>query len=206
MPELTPDRALSHRNQDIESQALLIDMRERNDVGMIDLRGSCDDKAFMKNAAAALGVALPSEPRTSAHKGELSVLWLSIDQWLITVPLKSRDKLLASLNKKLTKNQCLVCDMSDARTIIRLTGDQVREVLIKGCSHDVTLPEFASGTVRRMLFAEVAALCHFADSNPDIVDLYVFRSYANYVWEWLLQTAHEDAGLGLFQKQDVPVV
>jgi len=45
----------------------------------------------------------------------------------------------------------------------------------------------------------IAALGHFVSNNPDIVDLYVFRSYANYVWEWLLQTAHEDTGLGLFQ-------
>ena len=206
MPELKSTWALSHRNQDSESQNLLIDMRERVDVGMIDLRGKADDKAFMKNAAAVLGVELPIEPRTCSKKGEVNVLWLSIDQWLITLPLKSRDALLSKLTKKLSRNLSLVCDVSDARSIIRLTGDQVREVLIKGCSFDATLPEFAPGTVRRMLFAEVAALSHFVDSNPDIVDLYVFRSYANYVWEWLLQTAHEDTHLGLFQAQDVPVV
>jgi len=206
MPELTRTTALSTRNQDVESQSLLIDMAERTDVGMIDLRGNPEDTTFMKNAASALGIDLPLEPRTSATKGGITVLWLSIDQWLITVPMKARDKLLATLNKKLAKNLCLVCDMSDARTIIRLTGDQVREVLIKGCSIDVTLPEFTSGCVRRMLFAEVAALSHFVEDKPDIVDLYVFRSYANYVWEWLLQTAHEDTGIGLFQAQNMPVV
>ena len=206
MSDLKQTYALSHRNQDVESQSLLIDMAERTDVGMIDLRGNADDAAFMKNAATALGMDLPLEPRTSATKGDMTVLWLSIDQWLITLPLKARDKILATLNRKLAKNLCLICDMSDARTIIRLTGDQVREVLIKGCSLDVTLPEYVPGTVRRMLFAEVAALSHFVGDKPDVVDLYVFRSYANYVWEWLLQTAHEDTALGVFQAQDVPVV
>ncbi len=206
MPDLTRNLALSHRHQEMENQTLAIDMHERSDVGMIDLRGRANDKAFMKNAAAVLGMELPTEPRTCAGKGEIVVLWLSIDQWLIVLPLEARDKLLSALTKKLAKNHSLVCDMSDARSIIRLSGDRVREVLIKGCSFDATLPEFKPGTVRRLLFAEVAALSHFVEGKPDVIDLYVFRSYANYVWEWLLQTAHEDAGVGLFQAQDVPVV
>ncbi len=206
MPELKSTNALSHRNQGSESQSLLIDMAERDDVGMIDLRGKTDDKTFMKNATTVLGVELPTEPRSCVKKNEITVLWLSIDQWLITLPLKSRDALLLKLTKKLGRNLSLVCDVSDARTIIRLTGDLSREVLIKGCSFDATMPEFAPGTVRRLLFAEVAALCHFVEGRPDVVDLYVFRSYANYVWEWLLQTAHEDSQVGLFQAQDAPVV
>tara|TARA_R110002110_G_scaffold415358_1_gene649373 strand:- start:1039 stop:1659 length:621 start_codon:yes stop_codon:yes gene_type:complete len=206
MPDLARNLALSHRHQEMENQTLAIDMHERSDVGMIDLRGKADDKVFMKNVAAVLGMELPTSPRTSIKKGGVNILWLSIDQWLITMPLKYRDKTLAALTKKLAKNRSLVCDMSDARTIIRLSGERSREVLIKGCSFDATLPDFKPGTVRRMLFAEVAALAHFVDSNPDVVDLYVFRSYADYVWEWLLQTAHEDAGVGLFQTQDAPVV
>ncbi len=206
MPDLTRNLALSHRHQEMENQTLAIEMHERSDVGMIDLRGRADDKAFMKNTAAVLGMELPTEPRTCARKGKIVVLWLSIDQWLVVLPLEARDKLLSALTKKLAKNHSLVCDMSDARSIIRLSGDRVREVLIKGCSFDATLPDFKPGAVRRLLFAEVAALSHFVESKPDVIDLYVFRSYANYVWEWLLQTAHEDAGVGLFQTRDVPVV
>jgi len=206
MPELPHNSALSHRDLEGENQALLVDMRERCDVGMIDLRGKPDDKAFMKNAATVLGMELPVKPRTSAAKGKIAVLWLSIDQWLITAPLETTDKLLGDLNKKLKKNFCLACNVSDARTIITLSGSQCREVLIKGSSSDVTRAQFMPGTVQRMLFADVAALCHYAGKNPDVVDLYVFRSYADYVWEWLLQTAHEDTGLGLFQAQNAPLV
>lgn len=206
MPDLARNLALSHRHQEMENQTLAIDMRERDDVGMIDLRGKADDKAFMKNAAGVLAMELPASPRTSVKKAGVNILWLSIDQWLITTPLKSHDKILSALTKKLAKNHSLVCDMSDARSIIRLSGEKSREVLIKGSSFDATLPEFKPGAVRRMLFAEVAALSHFVDNNPDVIDLYVFRSYADYVWQWLLQTAHEDAGVGLFQAQDVPVV
>lgn len=206
MSDITQTYSLSHRQHDVENQSLLIDMSEVDDVAMIDLRGKMDDAAFMKNVSAILGTDLPTVPRTSVKQGDVTVLWLSVDQWLITAPLKAKQKLMAGLTGKLKRNTCLVCDVSDARTVIRLTGEQVREVLIKGTSVDVSLPEFTPGTVRRLLFAEVGALCHFVDHEPDVVDLYVFRSYGNYVWEWLLQTAHEDTELGLFRNQHVPPV
>lgn len=206
MSDLSQNRALSSRAQDVENQTLLIDMKERDDVAMIDLRGSPDDKTFMKNATTVLGLDLPTSPRSSVKKRGLNVLWLSTDQWLILVPLKAREKLMSDLTKKLGRNSCLICDVSDARTVIRLTGSQAREVLIKGTSVDVTRADFTPGTVRRMLFAEVGAMCHFVSNDPDIIDLFVFRSYANYVWEWLLQTAHEDTELRIFRAQDVSPV
>lgn len=206
MSEVSQYWALSHRTQDLENRSLLVDMRERNDITMIDLRGKPDDASFMKNASSVLDTNLPTAPRTSRTQGDLAVLWLSTDQWLITAPLDMREKLMGDLTTKLQKNSCLACDVSDARTVIRLTGEHVREVLIKGTSVDVTLPEYALGTVRRMLFAEVGALCHFVDTEPDVIDLYVFRSYGNYVWEWLLQTAHEDTEVGLFRAQKAPEI
>ena len=36
--------------------------------------------------------------------------------------------------------------------------------------------------------------------KPDTVDLYVFRSYADYTWKWLKATAKPGAVIGLFSK------
>ena len=77
MSDTPQNRALAPRAHDVENQSLLIDMKERDDVAMIDLRGNPDDKTFMKNAAAALGLDLPTAPRSSAKKRGLHVLWLS---------------------------------------------------------------------------------------------------------------------------------
>ena len=40
----------------------------------------------MAAAKDALGVDLPRQPRTSVAWGDVKVLWLSIDQWLILCP------------------------------------------------------------------------------------------------------------------------
>ena len=49
-----------------EPPGLSISLREIPDRGMIDLRGLASDPAFMSAARDALGVALPTTPRTSA--------------------------------------------------------------------------------------------------------------------------------------------
>ena len=54
------------------------------------------DKKFMDAAKNALGLALPTEPRTSAGKGDIVCLWMSPDQWLITCPRKAVDALCAA--------------------------------------------------------------------------------------------------------------
>jgi sarcosine oxidase subunit gamma len=98
----------------------------------------------------------------------------------------------------------LVVDVSDARAIIRLEGEGVREVLMKGAPVDLTAPEYTPGTVRRVSFGEIAALLHMVSDSPDTFDLYVFRSYAVFAWQWLLATARAGARISLFGPQPPP--
>jgi len=200
MSELQFESPLSHR---AAPQDLSIGMREIADRGMIDLRGLGSDRKFMAAAKQALGIELPRSPRTSVSWGEIKVLWLSIDQWLILAPRARAAELLSALNKSLAGIHALAVDVSDMRAVIRLEGEGAREVLMKGCSLDLLSGEYAPGTVRRMRFAEIAALLHAIED--DVFDVYVFRSYADYAWDYLLATAREPAKIRLFGKQAVPV-
>lgn len=179
-----------------------VGLSERSDLAMVDLRGLATDKAFMAAAKKALGLALPTDPRSSATKGKLTVLWLSVDQWLITCPRDDGSKVLDKLSGSLAKVHALAVDVSDARTIIRLEGDNARQVLAKGSSADLFADECSPGYVRRLRFAELAALVHIVQSGPDVIDLFVFRSYADYVWHWLEATAHPASTVELFVAQD----
>lgn len=188
--------ALAHR---ADATGLAIEMHEIRDRGMIDLRGLPGDPAFMSAARRALGVDLPTAPRTSAAQGEITVLWLSIDQWLILCPLSGAAALHARLREALAGIHALAVDVSHMRTVIRVEGPNVREVLIKGTSLDLLGESYPPGTVRRLLFAEIAALIHIV--APEIVDLYVFRSYADYAWQFLATAANPASSLNLFGKQ-----
>ena len=182
---------------------LSISLREIADRGMIDLRGSASDAAFMSAVKDALGVSLPTAPRTSASWGDVKVLWLSIDQWLILSTRNKAHEILASLRAALKGIHSLAVDVSDMRAIIRLEGDGCREVLMKGTSLDLLDPEYKPGCCRRMRFAEIAALLNVVEE--DVFDVYVFRSYAHYAWEFLCATAREQAKLKLFGAQAAPV-
>lgn len=195
------ETALS-RHKSADAGDLCIGISEISDRGMIDLRGLQDDAKFMAAAKKALGIDLPGSPRTSAAKGELSILWLSIDQWLVCCPRDDTAKLLAKLNRALAGCHSLAVDLSDARSIIRLNGDGVREVLMKGAPVD--LLEMEQGTVRRLRFGEIAAMVHLVETGPDVIDLYVFRSYSDFAWDWLMETARKTAGIHLFGIQETP--
>jgi sarcosine oxidase, subunit gamma len=196
MSELHFESPLCHRST---PQGLSIGLREIADRGMIDLRGLASDRKFMAAAKQALGLELPKSPRTSAAWGEVKVLWLSIDQWLILAPRARAAELLSALNKALDGIHALAVDVSDMRAVIRLEGEGAREVLMKGCSLDLLSGEYGPGTVRRMNFAEIAALLQVIED--DVFDVYVFRSYADYAWDYLLATAREAAKIKLFGKQ-----
>jgi sarcosine oxidase subunit gamma len=180
---------------------MAISMREITDRGMIDLRGEPGDRKFMAAVKKVIGVGLPTTPRTSTSAGDITVLWLSIDQWLVCCPRERAGALTAELRKALGKTHSLAVDMSDARAIIRLEGETVRETLMKGAPVDLTMPEYVAGTVRRLRFGDVAAMIHIVEENPDEIDLYVFRSYADYAWDWLVETGRSAAQIKLFGEQ-----
>ncbi len=183
---------------------LSLKMTEVIDRGMIDLRGLAADKQFLQSAKKVLGFELPQTPRTSASKGDIGCLWMSVDQWLITCPRKQAPELHAKLVEALGDTHCLAVDMSDARSIIRLEGDTVRETLMKGSSIDFMQPAHKAGTVRRMSFGEVAAMVHIVSENPDVFDLMVFRSYAHHAWDWICATAIKGSEVGFLGEKQNP--
>ncbi len=198
MSELYVESPLAHREA---PQGLSIGLREIADRGMIDLRGSAADKKFMAAAKKVLGLDLPKAPRSSASWGDVKALWLSIDQWLILCPRAKANELTAALVAELGSIHSLAVNISDMRAVLRLEGEGVREVLLKGSSLDLLSEDYAPGTVRRMRFAEIAALLHVVEDT--VFDIYVFRSYADYAWDFLLATARAPAAVKLFGNQEM---
>ena len=197
MADLHFESALTHR---AAPENLSISIREISERGMIDFRGSTADKKFMSAAKSALGFELPKAPRTSTTFGDVQVLWLSTDQWLVLTGRARVITLLADLRKALGTIHSLAVDVSDMRTIIRLEGECARETLMKGSTLDLISDDYKPGTVRRMRFAEIAALLHVVEQNT--IDIYVFRSYADYAWEFLVKAARKGSEVKLFPNAD----
>jgi sarcosine oxidase, subunit gamma len=193
MVELSRQSALAHR---ATPDNISISIREISNRGMIDLRGVTSDRKFMAAAKSALGFDLPKAPRMSVGFGDIKALWLSTDQWLILCNGDKTVELHAELVKELGSTHSLAVNVSDMRSVIRLEGDGIRETLMKGSTLDLTDGTYTPGTVRRLRFAEIAALLHVVEDT--VIDLYVFRSYADYTWEFLLKAARKGSEVRLF--------
>jgi sarcosine oxidase, subunit gamma len=195
MLDLMTTSALAHR---AEATDLAISMREISGRGMLDLRGLATDKKFMKAVKDVLGFELAKAPRTSTTWGDIKCLWLSVDQWLILCPGEKAVALHTQLIDALKGIHSLVVDVSHMRAIIRLEGEHARTTVMKGTSIDLTHGDYAPGSIRRMKFAEVGALLHIVEDH--VIDIYVFRSYADYAWEFLLKAARKGSEVKLFSQ------
>jgi sarcosine oxidase, subunit gamma len=193
MAELQTQSALAHLK---EPGNLAVTMREMPTRGMIDLRGLASDKKFLSAAKSVLGFELPKAPRTSTNWGDLKCLWLSIDQWLILCPADKAQTLQQQLVTALGGVHSLVVDVSHMRSVIRVEGEHARTTIMKGTSIDLTHGDYPAGTVRRMKFAEIAALLHIVEK--DVIEIYVFRSYADYAWNFLIKAGRKGAEVRLF--------
>ena len=137
---------------------------------------------------AALGVAPDPAANRSAMHGATTILWVGPGRWLVVEP-ESRD-LKALLRAALAGTSAAVTDLGNGRTTLRIAGRRSRELLAKGSAIDLHARAFPVGACAQGLLGHVGALFHAVDATP-VFDLHVARSYAQTVWEWLIESAAE---------------
>jgi sarcosine oxidase, subunit gamma len=162
-------------------------------LGKIELRGDPGDRGFMAAVGRALDLLLPSEPNTTAGRGDLVALWLGPDAWLLTCPPGEVATRIEVLREALADVHVAITDVSDGRVALRLVGPNARDVLAKGCPLDLHPRVFTVGRCAQSLLAKTSVLIHLlhddAQRGPTF-DVYVARSFAHHLWAWF-----EDAGL-----------
>ncbi len=157
---------------------------ERLFRGQLVLRGDGAREAFARSVEQTLGVALPLVPNSVSGNEARTVLWLGPDEWLLVVTDGEEIEVGRALHAALGEQHFALTDVSDSRTVIGFTGTQAREVLMKGCSLDLHPRAFGPGRCAQTRLARAHMLLHQLDEVPSY-DVYVHRSFANYVWRWL---------------------
>lgn len=165
--------------------------KEEKLMGQLTLRLNADNADQLAIAEKLLGVALPLTPLTSVVEGDVSIRWISPDEWLIVVPgLKAFD-VESAFHEQMTGHYQLV-NISGGSTIFLLSGEHARDVLKKSTPIDVHPNEFPVGKVVSTVFAKSSAVMRrVADDQYELV---VRRSFADYLWLWL-QDASREYGL-----------
>jgi len=158
--------------------------------GYINLRADVSDYQALQNAGDVLGVEIPTTPNTATDNGDVSVLWLGPDEWLILDPLGREDSLIMELRYKLAGKFVSIVDVSGGNTIVNLEGPRSRDLLAKGCPLDLHPRVFGPGRCAQTLVAKAGVIIRQLDGSQSY-DLIVRRSYADYLALWIEDAARE---------------
>ena len=76
-----------------------------------------------------------------------------------------------------------VTNVSDHYTIFNLTGSNIFEILSKGSPFDFNSENFSDNKVVQTILNPVDVTIH--KKTKEDVDLYVRRSFSDYLWAWI---------------------
>jgi len=172
---------------------------ERQGQRQIALRGPSTDPAFVAAIEATLGTSLPIIPCTANGDSDgVHIMWMGPDEWLVIAP-DDNDAVAENLNRACAGIHSAVVDVSESRTIVRLSGLNARHTLSKGCSLDLHPRQFGRNKVVNTLLAQAHITLHQISDTTDRgceYDIYVHRSFATYLWLWF-EDATREYGLSI---------
>ena len=176
-----------------------IAMDEAPFPAIVNLRGKAKDKTFMAAAEKALGASLPTKPNTVAEGEGVSVLWMSPEEWWVIVrkddAIDAETKLADKLRAALGDCHCAVTEVGESRTSILVSGPCARDLLNKGCPLDLHRDIFGGpGNCAQTMLAKSLVVLNLVgddESEGPTFEVYVLRSFADYLWSWLEDAAGE---------------
>lgn len=192
---IEPLSALSHATHDSKSaehsssegvvlQALPV-------TGLLMLRATDSRDALSKALKMRCGVALSDVLHSQANE-PYCVRWMSPDSWLLSCPLQKAYELEVDLRNSVDGHLAIV-NVSGGYCALQLSGEHVRELLMKSTSYDVHHDNFPAGKVINTVFAKAQVTLRAingADGSM-LYELLVRRSFADYVHLWIQQAAME---------------
>jgi sarcosine oxidase, subunit gamma len=140
-----------------------------------------------------IGAPLPTAPNTTCICGDVEVLWMGPDEWLV-IASAGADRLLEALEQAVGADHATVVDVSDQRTAIDVAGADARDLLLKGCALDLDPRSFGVGCCAQTLLARTSVVLVPRSDEP-AYRVFVRASFAEYLAEWLLDAAAEYRGV-----------
>ena len=154
--------------------------------GKLILRGGQAVRALV---AEVLGTELPPLLR-SAVAGEVDILGLGPDEWLLLAPPDRAEALAMELRAALAGHHHAVVVISDRMTGLVVGGARARDVLSAGCAIDLHPSAFPPGSTTRTLLGKATIVLRRPD-DAETYEIWVNGSFAPYVWLFLENAARE---------------
>ena len=168
-----------------EDKFFNIDIKELPFIKKINLRLDPNDRLCVSSCSKILGTMLPTKTNTySRNDKNEKVIWLGPDEWLI---VSDDDDAFFNLQSQIRNLEASLTDVSENRTIIRISGENVYALLSKFLVLDLEKNLSNDSSCAQTLFVKVPVLLvrNNYDGAPEI-DIFTNRSHANYIYNLIV--------------------
>ena len=163
-----------------------LNLKEVEPLTKINLRGK--KREFFTKVGQVLSVILPTESNTSTSNQELSVLWLSPDEWMVYTNNKNKEIFDRVFKEISSLNYGAVTNVSDQWVCINISGDKLYELLSMSCPFDFLKFKDTKGSTTQTIINHIDVIIHNLGDNN--INLFVRRSFSEHLYEWLVDSSN----------------
>ena len=132
------------------------------------------------------GLKLKNEPLSVVSNNDTRFLWNGPKNWLL---VSNKKELIKSILDKFKDTDFAVTDLSHSRAIIEVEGQDVKEVLKKGCPFNFDILEKNKSI--NSIYNGIALTIDMLDDNPNKVRLFTLRSFGESLYHSITDASLE---------------
>jgi|GEM_PF-4763214 len=185
---------LEQAEQDQGAQVSLsgpnLEITLNSEVGLVNIQRICGlGPALLGQAAKEISLPLSTEPNVvMSDNPQSQVFWMAPDHWLARID-SDASVLTEKVNAVSDELGVYASDLSQQLVELSFQGTDVRSLLAKSCSLDLSPETFGVGTSARTLLH--GQRCILWREEEDAFRILIDHSFADYLWQWLSEAGQE---------------
>ena len=132
------------------------------------------------------GLKLKDKPLSVANNDETRLLWNGPKNWLV---VSTKKDLFKNILENFKESDFAVTDLSHSRAVIQIEGQEVKEVLKKGCPFNFNTLEKNNSV--NSTYNGIAFTVDLLRQNPDKVRLFALRSFGESLYHSITDASLE---------------
>ena len=132
------------------------------------------------------GLKLKEESLSVSNNNDTRILWNGPKNWLL---VSNKKDLLANILQNFKETDFAITDLSHSKAIIEIEGQEVKEVLKKGCPFNFNILEKNKSI--NSTYNGIAFTVDMIDDNPDKVRLFALRSFGESLYHSITDASLE---------------
>ena len=169
----------------------IFSITEESNLAQLNIRFDVSDVSILSSIKSVLGLNLEMAPNTIVNDNEKFALWLGPDERLVILPKDQIMTVGMNLERELQGIHYSSVDLSSGQVILDLKGEEVLNILSKGCSVDLHQKYFNVGQCVQTSIDKINVICFPLDNNH--IRIIVRRSYSEALIAWFKDASIEFA-------------